>query len=73
MKQVDLNHWAIYSGDLNNDENVDLLDGNLLENDISIFNFGYVLTDINGDGNVDLLDTPTLETNISNFIFSNHP
>ncbi len=73
MKQVDVNHWAFYSGDLNYDENVDLLDGNILEIDISLFNYGHVPTDINGDGNVDLLDTPVLEANINNFIFSNHP
>ena len=65
--------WALYSGDIVVDENVDLLDLGALENDISNFAFGYLSTDINGDGNVDLLDSPTVEGNISNFIFSYHP
>ncbi len=67
------NVYAFYSGDINQDENVDLLDLSLLETDINNFSFGYFATDINGDGNVDLLDSPTLENNINDFIFSNHP
>ena len=65
--------WAIYSGDLNNDENIDLLDATMQEADIENFVFGYFATDINGDGNVDLLDQPTLETNINDFVFAEHP
>lgn len=65
--------FAIYTGDLNRDENIDLLDAPILENDINNFTYGYFPTDLNGDGNVDLLDSPVLETNINNFIFSNHP
>lgn len=65
--------FAFYNGDINLDENLDLLDLSLLDADISSFNFGYMVSDLNGDGNVDLLDSPILETNISNFVFSNHP
>lgn len=65
--------WAFFSGDINQDENIDLLDLGLLEIDISAFSFGYHPSDINGDGNVDLLDIPILETNINDFIFSYHP
>jgi len=65
--------WAIYSGDLNHDENIDLLDIPLLESDINNFQFGYFPTDINGDGNVDLLDGPVVEDNVNNFVFSAHP
>lgn len=65
--------WAFYSGDVVVDENMDLLDINLVEADISGFGSGYLATDINGDGNVDLLDSPSVEANISSFIFSNHP
>lgn len=71
--EVAPNVWAIYSGDLNADENIDLLDLAPVENDINDFQSGYVATDINGDGNVDLLDTPIMESNISNFIFAIHP
>ncbi len=65
--------WAFYSGNLEPDENLDLLDLAVLETDIINFESGFKHTDINGDGNVDLLDIAFLETNISNFIFSNHP
>ncbi len=65
--------WAFYTGDVNQDENIDLLDLSLQEADINEFLFGYYATDINGDGNIDLLDLPILETNITNFIFSIHP
>jgi len=65
--------FALYSGDINQDENIDLIDLANLENDVSNFEFGYFATDINGDGNVDLLDVPILENNVNDFIFSNHP
>ncbi len=71
--EVSPNVWALYSGDLNADENIDLLDASLLETDINGFAFGYFATDINGDGNVDLLDSPIVETNINGFVFSSHP
>ena len=73
MTEVNPGVWAFYNGDLNQDENMDLLDANLLEVDINNFIFGYFTSDLNGDGNVDLLDNPILENNINNFIFSNHP
>ncbi|HNB80728.1 MAG TPA: YDG domain-containing protein, partial [Chitinophagaceae bacterium] len=65
--------WALYSGDVVIDENMDLLDLGAIETDISNFGSGYLSTDLNGDGNVDLLDSPVLESNISNFIYSIHP
>ena len=65
--------WAMYSGDIQQDENIDLLDLSLLEVDINNFENGYFVTDLNGDGNVDLLDAPLLEDNVNNFIYSIHP
>ncbi len=73
MKEMEPGVWALYSGDLNDDENIDLLDTPLLENDINNFASGYFITDLNGDGNVDLLDSPILEDNINNFIYAIHP
>ncbi len=73
LTEVESGKFAIYSGDINQDQNIDLIDLATEEFDINAFQFGYFNTDINGDGNVDLLDSPILETNISNFIFSNHP
>jgi hypothetical protein len=71
--EISPNLWGFYSGDLNYDENMDLIDLTMVENSISIFDNGYFSTDLNGDGNVDLLDSPMLETNISNFVFAAHP
>ncbi len=71
--EVEPGIWALYTGDVNQDENVDLLDASILEFDITNFAYGYFVTDINGDGNVDLLDNPMVEENINEFIFSAHP
>jgi len=73
MKLIGANSWAFFSGDINHDQNIDLVDMAALENDIDDFLFGYYNTDLNGDGNIDLLDLVTIENNINNFIFSNHP
>lgn len=73
MKEVESGIWAFYSGDINLDDNIDLLDAPFLENDINAFYSGYYATDLNGDGNVDLLDLPMLEDNTTAFIFSAHP
>jgi hypothetical protein len=71
--EVESGIWAFYSGDINQDENIDLLDLGDIETDINNFQFGYFATDINGDGNVDLLDGPIVENNINSFVFSSHP
>jgi hypothetical protein len=71
--EVSTGVWACYSGDINQDENIDLGDMFLIETDISNYQFGYFSTDINGDGNVDLLDQAPVENNINNFIYSIHP
>ncbi|HOZ51081.1 MAG TPA: thrombospondin type 3 repeat-containing protein, partial [Chitinophagaceae bacterium] len=71
--EVESGVWAIYSGEINQDENIDLLDLGIAEADINNFEFGYFATDINGDGNVDLLDAAPVETNVNNFVFSIHP
>jgi len=71
--EVEPGVWAFYTGDINQDENVDIFDAPELDSDIANFFFGYYRTDLNGDGNVDIFDSPILDANISNFIFSAHP
>lgn len=73
LVEIEPGYFALYSGDLNADENVDLLDLGVIENDINNFAFGYYASDMNGDGNVDLLDMPVTEDNINGFVFSIHP
>lgn len=73
MIEMDPGHWAIYSGDVNIDQNIDLIDAGSLINDVNGFYFGYYTSDLNGDGNVDLLDLALLSDNIGNFVYSNFP
>ncbi|MBK7762568.1 MAG: hypothetical protein IPI46_04255 [Bacteroidetes bacterium] len=73
QQEVSPGVWAFYNGDINQDENMDLLDVSILESDAANFIYGYYATDLNGDGNVDLLDIPILDWNVFNFIYSQHP
>jgi len=63
----------MYSADLNQDQNVDLLDMPILEADIAEYMFGYAATDLNGDGNTDLLDVIYMDYGIANYLFSIYP
>lgn len=65
--------WCIYSGDVNQDGVVDLLDMIDSDNDSYHFAFGYLPTDVNGDMNVDLLDMIIVDNNSFNFIGSLSP
>ena len=73
MIQVEPNVWAFYSGDINQDEFIEILDFPLLFNDNDNYAYGYYATDLNGDGTVDILDFPFLFNNSDNFIESIHP
>jgi hypothetical protein len=73
LNEIQNGVWALYTADLNSDENVDMLDLAGLEADVYNIIFGYFSSDLNGDGNVDLLDVPIMEENLSNFIMSSHP
>jgi chitodextrinase len=73
MVQVEPGVWAFYSGDINQDESIDLSDYSLWEADSNAFAFGVFATDLNGDGSVDPGDYSIWESNGNNFIFSSHP
>ena len=73
QSEIESGVCALYTGDVNQDENIDLIDASILDININYFLYGYLATDINGDGNVDLLDTPIVEGNINWFIYSVHP
>jgi hypothetical protein len=74
MKEIEPGVFAMYSGDLNSDDNVDNVDFTTWEVDASEFAFGDYATDMNGDGNVDNVDfliwKPTHRTSSSRFIHS---
>ena len=65
--------FAIYSGDINQDGNIDLSDFPFWDDDNSNFNFGFLATDLNGDGNVDLSDYPFWDANNANFVYAHRP
>ncbi len=68
QKEVEPGVFAIYSGDINQDGFMDLIDQGILDNDLQNFTSGYVLSDLNGDSFVDLIDQGILDNNIFNFI-----
>jgi hypothetical protein len=70
MKQVDTSpvRFAIFSGDVNQDETIDATDLSMIDNDAANFIGGYVSTDLTGDNFVDGTDFANADNNASNFI-----
>lgn len=68
QKEVEPGVFAIYSGDITQDGFIDILDQSILDNDLSNFASGYVLSDLNGDSFVDILDQAILDNNAFNFV-----
>ena len=68
QKEVETGVFAIYSGDINQDAFIDILDQSILDNDLQNFATGYVLSDLNGDSFVDIVDQSILDNNIFNFV-----
>ena len=68
------NAACMYSGDINQDGHINLLDFNLWDHDNTNFIYGYYLnTDLNGDGNVDLSDFPFWDSNFYLGVSVIHP
>ena len=66
-------NWGFYTGDMNQDQSIDIFDFSKYDYDVSQFAFGYYDTDLNGDGSVDIFDFPVFDQNCAGFIFSMHP
>jgi hypothetical protein len=64
--EVESGVWALYSGDINQDQTVDAFDYILQDPDVINGAFGYLATDLNGDGTVDSFDYILLDANIVN-------
>lgn len=60
--------WSFYVGDVNQDGYVDLPDAMMVDNDMSNFVTGEVVTDVNGDGIVDVGDAAIVDVNSFNFV-----
>ncbi len=56
--------FCIYSGDINQDGIIDLLDLSLTDNDSYNFAAGYLVTDVNGDYLVDVADISIIDDNV---------
>ncbi|MBX7041272.1 MAG: proprotein convertase P-domain-containing protein [Ignavibacteria bacterium] len=65
--------FALYGGDVNQDEIVDATDLSLITNDAFNFTTGYVDTDLNGDQFVDGSDATIAINNAFNFITVQRP
>ena len=60
--------YGIYSGDVNQDDNIDLTDVITISNDASVFSAGYINTDVNGDLITDLTDIVITFNNATDFV-----
>lgn len=70
MKQVDTSpvKFAIFSGDVDQDENIDVTDLVLIYNDAFNFSGGYIRTDLNGDYFADVSDIVIAFNNAINVV-----
>jgi Dockerin type I domain len=62
--EVETGVWAIYSGDVDQDGYIDILDYLILDADVQLGSSGYLPSDLNGDGFVDIFDYLILDVNI---------
>ncbi len=70
MKLMNDGFWAIYTGDVNQDNFVNLTDLTQAGNEASDFSAGYLSSDCNGDGLIDATDLILIDNNSSEFIHS---
>lgn len=73
MAEVEPGIFAIYSGDINQDGTIDAVDMNYIDNDASIFAFGYNPSDLSGDGATDALDMNYVDNSSQLFLFVARP
>ena len=74
MIMVEPSYYAIFAGDINQDEYIDIFDFPQFDLDNQNFvAYEYAATDLNGDGFVDIFDFPVFDLNNQNFVFSIHP
>jgi len=60
--------FAFYSGDVDQDDIIDLSDLTIIDNDASNFQTGYINSDVNGDTLADLADMSISDNNAFNVI-----
>jgi hypothetical protein len=73
MREMEPGVFAMYNGDVNQDESIDNLDLDPIFIDIDASNYGVLATDLNGDGSVDNLDLDNVFISIDASRYSDHP
>jgi hypothetical protein len=73
IKEVATGVYAIYVGDVNQDEVVDLSDLVQMDTDLTAGTVAYIVYDLNGDGVVDLSDLVAIDQNITNGVVAIYP
>ena len=75
MMQADTSpvEYALYGGDVNQDDAVDLTDVLQTYNDANTFTTGYAVTDLNGDSQTDLTDVILAYNNSAGFVAAVKP
>ena len=73
MAAMGSNVFALYGADVNQDGTIDASDMSDVDNDISIFAFGYNATDASGDGATDASDISLVDNNQQLFLFYARP
>jgi hypothetical protein len=72
VRMADL-RYAIYGGDVNQDDIIDLGDSSPVDNKSALASSGYIPEDVNGDGLVDLSDAAIIDNNAAMAIGSVTP
>ena len=70
MVEVETGVYAMYTGDIDQDGNVNNVDYSLWETDANNLEFGYFATDLDGDGNVNNVDYSIWESTANALIYS---
>lgn len=65
--------YGMYSGDVNQDGQINLDDVVLIQNDVNLFRTGYLASDINGNSMVELTDIITAINNAADFVHKISP
>jgi hypothetical protein len=73
IKEVATGIYAIYVGDVNQDEVVDLSDLVQMDTDLTAGTVAYIVYDLNGDGVVDLSDLVAIDENLTNGVVAMFP
>lgn len=60
----------IFSGDVNQDKQIDITDASLVNNDAFQYLMGFLKTDLNGDGIVDSSDLVLVDRNASRYVYA---